>query len=289
MGDRDVRVLEALPAVGPTMARSLAGSIGRRGAAPAVLPDRTVMVLRHTQDAERLAAYARVCGFTLRDRVPPTWLHVLTFPLQTWLMGERDFPFPLAGLVHVSNEMTLHRPVGVGEDLRLSVRADQLRPHRRGATYAMVGEIHVADELVWSGRSTYLAPGASVPGDPVDTPRAVGPEAAPSGEWRLPADLGRRYAAVSGDVNPIHLHPVTARAFGFPRPIIHGLWTHARALAALEGRLPEAYRVDVAFTKPILLPATVAFAAEHSGDGYRFAVMNRAGEKTYLIGGTSAP
>ena len=288
MADRDVRVLDDLPALGPLMARALAGSFGRRGARPE-RPGRPAMVLRHAQDATRLAGYARVCGFTLRDRVPPTWLHVLTFPLQTWLMAQPDFPFALAGLVHVGNEMVLHRPVEVGDDLRLSVRADHLQPHRRGATYDMVGEIHVGDELVWSGRSTYLVSGASVPGDVVETPRAVAPDVAPGAEWRLPADLGRRYAAVSGDINPIHLHPLSARAFGFPRPIIHGLWTHARALAALEGRLPDAYRVQVAFTRPIPLPSTVRFAAQRDGDGHRFAVLSRSGEKTHLIGGTTAP
>ena len=79
----------------------------------------------------------------------------------------------------------------------------------------------------------------------------------PAATWRVDAATGRRYAAVSGDVNPIHLYPWTARAFGFPRAIAHGMWTAARALAALEGRLPEALSYDVTFGKPLLLPSTV--------------------------------
>ena len=39
------------------------------------------------------------------------------------------------------------------------------------------------------------------------------------------------------------------------------MWSKARCLAALEGRLPDAYTADVAFKRPILLPATVAFSA----------------------------
>ena len=38
---------------------------------------------------------------------------------------------------------------------------------------------------------------------------------------------------MSGDVNPIHLHALTARAMGFPRAIAHGMWTYARTLAPL--------------------------------------------------------
>ena len=77
----------------------------------------------------------------------------------------------------------------------------------------------------------------------------------------MPGDIGRRYAAVSGDRNPIHLHALTAQAFGFPSAIAHGMWLKARTLASLEGRLPDAYTADVAFKLPVLLPSTVSIAA----------------------------
>ena len=64
---------------------------------------------------------------------------------------------------------------------------------------------------------------------------------------------------MSGDYNPIHVHPLSARLFGFPSAIAHGMWTKARCLAALEPRLPDAFTVDVAFKKPILLPGKVEF------------------------------
>ena len=80
--------------------------------------------------------------------------------------------------------------------------------------------------------------------------------------WRLGGDLGRRYAAVSGDHNPIHLYALTAKALGFSRQIAHGMWSKARCVAALENRLPDAVTVDVAFKTPIFLPGTVAFASK---------------------------
>ena len=66
---------------------------------------------------------------------------------------------------------------------------------------------------------------------------------------------------MSGDHNPIHLYPITAKALGFPRQIAHGMWTMARCVAALENRLPDAVRVDVAFKKPVLLPGLGARSA----------------------------
>jgi acyl dehydratase len=82
--------------------------------------------------------------------------------------------------------------------------------------------------------------------------------------------VGADYAAVSGDRNPIHTSRVGARLFGFPRPIAHGMWTKAHALAALEGRLPEAYTVEVTFKQPVLLPASASFTTTRTAEGWDF-------------------
>ena len=278
--DADVELLRSLPSPGTLLAKALVPSLDR---GPARIPSRTAMVIGVAQDPSRLADYDRVCGFRLRDEVPPTWLHVLTFPLHVHLLSGRDSTIRLAGAVHVSNVMRLHRPVGVTERLDLSVRVANLRPHKRGALLDLVGEVRVADELVWDGVSTYLASGASVPGTPEPGVRAEFEPETPIATWRLPADLGRDYRRVSGDPNPIHTNRVAARAFGFRRPIIHGMWAHARLLAALAARLPDTYSVGVAFRRPILLPATVAAWWRPDADGWKAAVTTPDGTKPYLM------
>ncbi|USQ76975.1 MaoC family dehydratase [Ornithinimicrobium cryptoxanthini] len=299
--DVDVELLDGLPSVGVGIARALVPA--KRGGPNGHLPERRVMVAALEQDAERFAAYSRVCGFTVRDHVPATWLHVLTFPLQVHLMAAQDFPLGLAGLVHVANSMTLHRPVGIDEEVTLSSSAADLRGHRSGTQVDLLGEARVGDEVVWTGRSTYLARGKRPSGSPEptsdeavggqqnhsqnaretdETPTKMGVD--PTALWRLPAGLGRDYAAVSGDVNPIHLSSLTAKAFGFPRAIAHGMWTHARALAALEGRLPPAYEVEVDFRKPVLLPSTVGFASSHAEGQTDFQVASKDGSRVHLTG-----
>ena len=254
-----------------------------RPSATAGLPDVEVSVHGVAQAPGRLAAYDRLCGFSLRDLVPPTWLHVLAFPVQAWIMSRPGFPFPAAGIRHLSNEMSLLHPVALTDRLDISVRAADLRPHRRGVAFDLVSEVSCGGLLVWRGVSTYLSTQATLPGDPPSSLRLDLPDAGVSQQWRLPGDLGRRYAAVSGDTNPIHLHPLSARAFGLPRPIIHGMWTHARALAALGGVLPERHGVRVQFAKPLLLPGRAGFAATSDADASRFAVLSPEG-KPHLIG-----
>jgi acyl dehydratase len=236
------------------------------------MPDTTVREAARV-DREHLAAYAKVCGFRVRDELPPTYPHVLAFPLHMELITRGDFPFPAVGLVHIENSITQHRPVRLGEELQLEVEASDVEPHPKGKRFSLLTRVSVEDEVAWESRSTMLRRGKGS-GD-AERQEFESPEA--TAEWRLPGDLGRRYGAVSGDSNPIHMYPLTAKAFGFDRPIAHGMWTKARALAAL--RLPDAFTVEVRFKKPIFLPGTVRFGAAED----RFAVQSRKGA-THLEG-----
>ena len=280
MADRPVELLPAIPSLGALFAKALVPSLGR---GPARVPDTTAMVAGILPDPSRLADYDRVCGFALRDQVPPTWLHVLTFPLHIHLLSGPASTIRLAGAVHVSNRMRLHRPVATTEVVDLAVRIENLRPHRRGALLDVIGEVSVSGELVWDGVSTYLAPNAEIPGDPETTTTAEFGTVRPIATWRLPADLGLDYRRVSRDPNPIHTSRLAAKAFGFTRPIIHGMWTHARLLAALEPRLPGSYTAEVQFARPILLPSTVGAWWHPDGEGWTAAVTTRDGGKPYLL------
>lgn len=239
-------------------------------------------------DRERLAAYCRVCGFALRETLPVTYPHVLAFPLQMKLMASGDFPFPLLGLVHLDNAIVQHRPIGAGERLDLAVRAEDLRPHPKGRAFSLIAEARVGDELVWSERGTILRRGGSNPEAERDPrPTAVPGDAPLTTEWRLGDDLGRRYAGVSGDRNPIHMHALSAKAFGFPRAIAHGMWSQARCLAQLESRTAATFTTDAAFGKPLLLPAKVGLALEERAGGeLGFALRDARKGTEHLLGAT---
>ncbi|GAA4714122.1 MaoC/PaaZ C-terminal domain-containing protein [Phytohabitans rumicis] len=249
---------------------------------PDHLPDTELERRGVAVDRGRLAGYNRVCGFRLTDALPPTYPHILAFPLATKLMSAANFPFPVVGVVHVANRIEQRRPIDAGETLDLSVRAVDLREHERGRQFDVVATASAGGEEVWRGVSTYLRKerkgGSARGGDRPEPP-------APSARWRVQPRAGTDYARVSGDHNPIHTSRLGARLFGFPRPIAHGMWSKARCLAALEGRLPEAYAVDVEFKLPILLPSTVAFSAQPQ---WTFALHNAGSGKPHLAGTITA-
>jgi hypothetical protein len=273
----------------PRLGRLYAAAL-RQGRTPrgGTLPGTVLELPDVTVDTAHLAAYARVCGFPLGNELPPTYPHVLGFPLQVALMAEPGFPFPLAGLVHVGNTVTRRRAVGAGAPLRLRVHAENLAAHPKGSTVDLVCEAFADDESVWQSHSTYLARGAGTPAtgdrraDPPEDAATEGLRTA--GRWEVRKDTGRRYAAVSGDVNPIHLHPLGARLLGFPGMIAHGMWTKARCLAAIGPRLPEAMTVDVAFRRPLPLPSRPSFAVRRRDGGWDFAVRAATGDRDHVTG-----
>lgn len=245
------------------------------------LPDTVYTLSGVPTDPGHLAAYNRVCGFRLTDELPATYPHMLTYPLQIKLMAGGDFPFPLIGSVHVANRITQTRPLRVTDTLDLRVHLENLRDHPRGRQFDMVGEALVDGEVVWTDVSTYLRRGGG-DGKAERSERRTPPE--PTAIWHVPADIGRRYGDVSGDRNPIHLYKLTAKMFGFPSAIAHGMWTKARCLAAFEGRLPDAYTVDVVFKTPVLLPAKVGFAAHEKGTGWEFDLFGVRNGKPHVAG-----
>ncbi|PBC62037.1 hypothetical protein BKI49_20840 [Streptomyces sp. Tue6028] len=318
----DTRTLTSSPALLPALTRGALLSPLRRPRSDAPVPSTRLVLPGVRVDLARLAAYERVCGFATGSRaLPPTYPHVLGFPLAMRIMAGRGFPLPLLGLVHTSIEITQWSAPPVTAEYELAVHVERLVPHRRGTEARVLTEARVDGGLVWESRSTYLARHRRRDGDTApeaattDTGGAGGTGSAgsagsagnafgtggPSGtkgvgdtegasgtggadgpslpsraEWRLAGDVGRRYAAVSGDRNPIHLHPFTARLFGFPRAIAHGMWTVARCLAEYGPQGEVTVRAD--FRAPVLLPGTVTYAAE----GPAFEL--RGGDRVHLTG-----
>ena len=291
------KTLESSPSILPLYARAALPMIPGASLLPFVpggggeIPDGLDLELAGvTAKAEDVAAYARVCGFALRDTLPPTYPHMLAFPLQMAVMSDGSFPFGAVGLVHVENSITQRGPIGIDEEMTIRVRPTKLQPHPKGKTFSLETEVLVDGEVVWESTSTMLRRGKSN-GDAPKAGKSFGSldaEAPASAEWRLPGDLGRRYAGVSGDRNPIHMHSLTAKPLGFPGAIAHGMWTKARALAQLESELPDSFEAEVRFRKPVLLPARVLFAEQDSGKEILFAVRDAKKGTPHLDGRVTA-
>jgi acyl dehydratase len=290
-----VRQIDQPPKLGRLYARAAVTARGRHGDR---LPESTIALSDLVIDRNHLASYDEVCDFRKSDMLPPTYPHVLAFPMAVTLMVEPSFPLALPGLVHVGNRISQQRPLRADERLTLGVRAVELRDHPRGRQFDIITEVTVGGEPVWTEASTYLHRERRTPrksasplageGGQFPSPAGGGGQGGgpiqPTAIWRVARDIGRRYAAVSGDVNPIHLNPVAAKLFGFRRAIAHGMWVKARCLAALEGRLSDKLTAIVEFKSPLLLPSSVAFVGRPVDGGWMIAASQAASGRPHLTG-----
>src|ERR1044072_3385921 len=148
--------LSSPPSLATLYPKAVLSGLRRRGGE---VPDTAYALPGVRVDASHLAAYNKVCGFRLADELPATYPHVLTFPLQIKLMAAGDFPFPLAGSVHVANKITQTRPLSLADELELRVHVANLRDHPRGKQFDMISEALVDGDVVWTDTSTYLRRG----------------------------------------------------------------------------------------------------------------------------------
>lgn len=232
-------------------------------------------------DAKAVAAYARLCGFAPSAGVPLTYPHLLAFPLQMRIMLAAGFPFPVVGLVHIHNRIRQRAGLRVGEALTISARTGRVFAHDKGQAFSLETWAMRDGATVWEGESVYLRLGRPGRGGPAPVRDDVA-ASTPVETWQVPGDLGRRYARVSGDANPIHTSALGARLFGFRRPIAHGMWAKARAVAALTQGAPlDDAAVEVAFRAPLFLPGE---ARLRTGPDGGFDLTDTSGYRTHLRG-----
>ena len=262
------------------------GLIFKKAKGEKVLPQVEYVVDSFKIDHQHLKAYNEVCGFKNNSYIPAIYLAVLSQSLQMHMMTKEAFPFAVLGLVHIRNQIKQVRKVGVNELLTLSCRFGELQPHDKGMQFDFITTAKVGKEIVMQGTSTYLARQKSTAKVAAKTAESAVPAYEVQAEWDISENIGRRYALTSGDFNLIHLHVLTAKAFGFKQAIAHGMWSKARALASMT--LPESYEADVWFKLPIYLPSKVEFLTAQVAQDTDFLIRSSKNQKPHVVGSVKA-
>ena len=257
-------------------------SAGRKPKGVPSIPALATAIHGQRIDAANLAAYNAICGFTPSEFLPIPYPQIVAAPLHIHLMNERGFPLPLLGIVHVRNVIEQQRPLRADEAFDIAVRTGESRSVRAGLEFDLHTEFSVDGSLQWSAVTTVLYR-MGKPSGARAKPQAATVVLSEYREFSVPEDTGRRYAKVCGDYNPIHLYPWTAKLFGFPRAIAHGMWSLARC-AALVQPAGQPRRLEVSFKQPLLLPGKVAVKFQQEGSSTQFALLSRTSDKVHLTG-----
>lgn len=250
------------------------------------LPRIDVLLSGVKASADDVQRYADVCGFAFDgNTLPLPYPHMLAFPLHIEMMLHKAFPLALLGLVHIRNSITQHRALSVGEKFDVHCYLSGSTVSDKGLEFDIKTDVSVLGEIVWESVSTNLARMSSGEKKSSSSPRPELPKHSTHEGWTLNEDLGRQYAKVSGDSNPIHLYATTAKLFGFKGHIAHGMWTKARAIAALVRNIKsDAIEVSVSFKLPVFLPSDIELHHTRKDNRIDFDVRDTEGKKMHMQG-----
>ncbi len=279
--------LDRMPPIGANYLKA-ALSLTRRAEGSVTIPQLSATLPELRVDPAQLNAYREICGFGGGDDLPITFPQVIAAAIQMHLLNQPDFPIPLIGLVHLRNKIEQQRPLKADEVFRVDVRVEGGGTATdKGLEFDIVTEFQVGEAGLWKCTATVLHRARK------KQERPAGKRPAPEGASSLsqyasfdaPADIGRRYGRISGDMNPIHLSPLSARLFGYPRAIAHGMWSLARCAALLEPQLAGSpTRLDAAFKQPLFLPGRIALKHQAGAQGIDFSLLSRNADKVHLVG-----
>lgn len=216
-------------------------------------------------DGTWLRAYRAIIGGIDDGVLPPCAPQVLASDLHLKILGDERYPLPVLGMVHLENVIEERRPIAASSTLELRAVLEGHQRVARGINVEIVTEASVAGEVVWRSVMTALVRDKASGGadkKPRDDRAEPAQAWASSSTVSLPEDLGRRYARISGDANPIHWNRFTAKPFGFPRAIIHGMWTLARSLVEVDVAVPaRPRRIQARFIRPVFLPGAMVVSS----------------------------
>jgi hypothetical protein len=214
--------------------------------------------------------------------VHPNYFQTLSLPLQLEMLVNKDFPFAPMGLVHVANQITVNQLPNQSDSLHLNTRFGNIYLHKKGWLFEVITSAspvlknNLKNPLMHA-TSFYLArmkhdnnlinnkPQAPDWLQTLDENQCNVPVVTHS--MKFASDIGRKYASVSGDYNPIHLYALSAKLFGFKKAIAHGMFSKAIIVSRLAGEFAfykGAFEIETLFKQPISLPSEAMLSYAHS-------------------------
>lgn len=232
------------------------------------LPEIRLVHLGFRISPEHLARYRLLCGFTRADEIPLTYIYVMSLRLQLALVIDQRFPFRTVGLVHTACAMRWFQDIDPAAPLDLSIGLEAGAPVKSGREIVFHIEALQHDQRSAECSATFRVRGPRVQAQGTK-PKATAPMSGnPVHAIDFAANIGRAYARLSGDYNPIHLSPLLARIFGFRTAIAQGMYSAARVLALAREHSGHPIRaMEVSFKRPVPLPSVGLLRFGERGDG----------------------
>jgi acyl dehydratase len=280
------------PKNGPAMFRALV--LPRKGFNSSVgLPAIKATWTGAQADQKALTDYLATLNLAQSPNLPILYPHVMAGSMHMNMLSHKTFPIRLLGSVHLKNRITQYQAIPVNAVMDLHSEIASYRLVEKGLEFDFTTVAKINGETVWDEVSIYFQAGRfggkTKPSEEKSFELDKLADAEKTNGWKVPNNRGKKYAKITGDYNPIHMSPLTAKLFGFKRDIAHGFGVLAEAIeysAAIEqaGGTEKQLQVDVVFKGPIYLNSDVHLRQNAQQNASRFDVYCGDNPKPSICG-----
>ena len=251
------------------------------------IPTLTANLPNITEKPETIQAYREACGVGNDGNHPVLYPHVLTSAMHIHLLTDKRFPASALGAVHSRIHIIQHRPIKETETVDLQCAISASRTLKAGLETDITTTLRADDACIWESVSSYIFRGKQfgTAGDPHPLSQfdELG-DPTLEAEWHVPANMGKRYAKITGDYNPIHVSKFLAKLFGFKRDIVHGMWCLCRCLAHIQDfSYDQPVRLDAAFKGPVFMDSDCTMKGHEIDSGFMFNLFNQNNPRPSIV------
>jgi MaoC like domain len=193
----------------------------------------------------------------------------------TWGLAEfakallaAHLPLNFTRLVHATSRVRIHRMQKVSEPARFTATVETVvRTGKRVRIEQQLATMTADAQPLAEYTLAIVLPDRRAGREPGNKRQIVPMDTSLIAAIQLPPNEGWRYARLSGDFNPVHWASPFAKLVGLERPVAHGFdlmarTCHAAVAHLADGDARKLTKIDIAFRKPVVLPAEVhLFAA----------------------------
>ncbi|WP_396586791.1 MaoC family dehydratase [Bermanella sp. R86510] len=211
-------------------------------------------------DEKHLKKFRQFCQCeSTNNHVPLPYLHLLSFRLQLKLLLRKELPFPVIGLVHIASSMRYIQRPNPGQGIDFICSVESMEQTDKGLKTNILTQAYQNHILVWESNNHYLYRNVKAASHVRSGQPKHSQNISLRPNWSLAANLGRRYATLTGDANPIHLWSFTAKLFGFKQTIAHGMSIGTLGIYQLDPKA-DPVTLYLEFKKPVYLPSKVVLS-----------------------------
>ena len=274
----------------PSLIASMARILQKRSAKKAnfEFPYLNVIMENASIDRANLLLYRNLTGYEDDGKLPVLYPHAIASPIYMFMLSQKEFPLNLLGALHLKNRIISYRKISEKETFSIDVRMGKVRILSNGIEFDFSVILSQRDEILWKGVSTWFKRGnfgqSNEKLNTFDTLTPIG-RGQLMCELEIPEDIGKRFAKVTGDYNPIHISPLMARLFGLKRNIIHAMWFCGfigSKLFHLNKINP--IQIDLAFRSPIFVGSKATVISEARDKNLRFDTYCQGNSKVCING-----